>query len=49
MKKLILFTLAMAILISCNGPMKKKIEYPLTKKGDIVDSYFGTKVPDPYR
>src|SRR5262245_58352817 len=23
--------------------------YPTTKKGDLVDDYFGTKVPDPYR
>lgn len=29
--------------------MKKKIEYPVTKKGDVVDTYFGTEVPDPYR
>ncbi len=29
--------------------MKKKIEYPVTKKGDVIDTYFGTKVPDPYR
>jgi len=39
----------MAILISCNGPVKRKIVYPVTKKGDVVDSYFGTKVHDPYR
>ena len=25
------------------------ITYPETKKGDVVDDYFGTKVPDPYR
>lgn len=25
------------------------IVYPETKKGDTVDDYFGTKVPDPYR
>src|SRR2546423_10878416 len=25
------------------------IIYPETKKGDIVDDYFGTKVADPYR
>jgi prolyl oligopeptidase len=49
MKKLILTTIAMALLISCNGPVKKKIEYPVTKKGDVVDTYFGTEVPDPYR
>ena len=49
MKNLILTTIVMAILISCNGPVKKKIEYPVTKKGDVTDNYFGTKVPDPYR
>ena len=49
MKKLILTTIVVAILISCNGSMKKKIAYPVTKKGDVVDTYFGTEVPDPYR
>ena len=49
MKKLILITTVMAVIISCNEPMKKKIEYPVTKKGDVIDTYFGTKVPDPYR
>jgi len=51
MKNQILTTIVMAILISisCNGPEKKKIEYPVTKKGDVIDSYFGTQVPDPYR
>lgn len=28
---------------------KSKIAYPETKKVDVVDDYFGTKVPDPYR
>jgi prolyl oligopeptidase len=49
MKNQILTIIGMAILISCNTPMKKKIDYPATKKGDVVDTYFGTKVPDPYR
>ena len=49
MKNQILTIIVMAILISCNGPVKRKIVYPVTKKGDIVDSYFGTKVHDPYR
>jgi prolyl oligopeptidase len=49
MKNQLLTIIIMAILISCNGPVKKKIEYPLTKKVDVIDSYFGTKVPDPYR
>jgi len=25
------------------------LEYPKAEKGDVVDDYFGTKVPDPYR
>jgi prolyl oligopeptidase len=28
---------------------KNKITYPETKKVDVVDDYFGTKVADPYR
>src|SRR5690349_7587668 len=28
---------------------KNKIAYPETKKVEVVDDYFGTKVPDPYR
>jgi len=49
MKNLILTIFALAMLISCNGPMKKKTEYPLTNKGDLTDTYFETIVPDPYR
>src|SRR5450830_1435485 len=32
-------------MTSCNH----KIKYPVTKKVDTVDNYFGTKVADPYR
>ena len=49
MKNQILTIIVIAIMISCNGPVNKKILYPATKKGDVIDSYFGTKVPDPYR
>jgi len=49
MKKLALITLAVAFFTSCNGPMKNKIEYPVTRKGDVADEYFGKKVADPYR
>ena len=48
MKKLALAIIAMSILTSCNGPVKKTIEYPVTAKGEVVDDYFGTKVADPY-
>ncbi len=27
----------------------KNMPYPKAAKGDVVDDYFGTKVPDPYR
>jgi prolyl oligopeptidase len=28
---------------------QSSLKYPQTRKGDVVDDYFGTKVPDPYR
>jgi prolyl oligopeptidase len=47
MKKFILlFIIPLLItMASCNH----KIKYPVTKKVDMVDNYFGTKVADPYR
>jgi prolyl oligopeptidase len=42
----LLFIAAIA-LQSCNKP--EKITYPVTRKTDQVDNYFGTKVADPYR
>lgn len=29
--------------------MSEEKSYPVTRKGDVVDTYFGTEVPDPYR
>src|SRR3984957_10383227 len=29
--------------------VSQPLEYPKVRKGDVVDDYFGTKVPDPYR
>ena len=49
MKNLITLSIVITVLASCNEPMKNKVEYPVAKKGDIVDIYFGTEVPDPYR
>src|SRR5713226_10216034 len=31
------------------GDGAARLAYPETKKGDVVDDYFGTKVADPYR
>ena len=37
----------MVLMTACKNP--DKILYPVTKKVDQVDDYFGTKVADPYR
>jgi prolyl oligopeptidase len=33
---------------ACKGG-EQTIAYPVSEKGDVVDDYFGTRVPDPYR
>ena len=35
------------VAVACSR--KPAFEYPQARKGDVVDDYFGTKVPDPYR
>jgi prolyl oligopeptidase len=40
--------MAIAFLPSCRT-QGGKLTYPVTKKVDVVDDYFGTKVADPYR
>src|SRR5690606_25990440 len=50
-------TIMLAALVgACGNPRTiepaKQVEllpYPETAKGDVVDTYFGTEVPDPYR
>ena len=37
------------ILSSCGQEPDKSIIYPVTEKGNVVDTIFGTPVPDPYR
>ncbi|MGQ1910161.1 prolyl oligopeptidase family serine peptidase [Marinifilum sp. RC60d5] len=48
MKHLILPIVACFIAGACSNP-KEKMNYPLSKKVDTVDVYFGTEVQDPYR
>ncbi|QIA09458.1 prolyl oligopeptidase family serine peptidase [Draconibacterium halophilum] len=48
MRKTILFVLASIVLFACTE-QKPKLEYPVTKKGDVKDTYFGVEVADPYR
>jgi len=53
MKKLALLFLTTLLIISCKNENKNElsmeITYPETKKVDTVDTYFDTKVNDPYR
>lgn len=58
MKHLLLTGSLLALLVGCNQTTttsqnsttdSEKMNYPTTKKGDVVDNYFGTPVPDPYR
>ncbi len=49
MKRLLSLIAAIIILTSCSSDSYNKINYPVTKKGDVVDTIFGTPVADPYR
>ena len=49
MKNVCIFFI-LTLLISMNACTKKAtVQYPVTRKVDTIDNYFGTKVPDPYR
>ncbi len=49
MKNIQILIIVIAILSSCSGPSVKKLTYPVSKKSEVKDNYFGTEVPDPYR
>src|SRR3954467_15073729 len=48
MKKLLFILIAMTTLHSFSQN-QKSLKYPQTKKGETTDTYFDTKVNDPYR
>ncbi|HVN57042.1 MAG TPA: prolyl oligopeptidase family serine peptidase [Bacteroidales bacterium] len=41
--------LMMLSIISCTGEKGHRPDYPVTRKGNTIDTIFGTPVPDPYR
>ncbi len=51
MRKMMLTICAMFILLALTACQKSaaRLSYPVAKKVDQVDDYFGTKVADPYR
>ena len=49
MRRLLFICTALVILASCSSPVNKKINYPVTSKGNVADTFFGTIVHDPYR
>ncbi len=47
MKKLLFIA---AVAFACTAPEKSKVsQYPVTEKGNVVDTLFGVPVADPYR
>ena len=41
--------LVIALTSNNTKAQNEKMKYPETRKGDVVDDYFGTQVSDPYR
>lgn len=49
-KALVSSAVLSAVLVGCgSSDSQTSVTYPTTKKVDVVDEYFGTKVADPYR
>ena len=51
MKKILplVFFATITLIATDSQAQNEKMKYPETRKGDVVDNYFGTDVADPYR
>lgn len=52
MRKIMFPALLALTLVACNeksNDVGNKLDYPETKKGDVIDTYFSSEVADPYR
>lgn len=49
MKKILFYFVLLGFITSSCEQTSKRLDYPVTAKGDVVDNYFGTDVSDPYR
>jgi prolyl oligopeptidase len=50
MTKITLFAAIISLAFACSKPETKTVsKYPITNKGEVVDTLFGTAVADPYR
>jgi prolyl oligopeptidase len=48
-KMIVIYLVLGLFIFASTGAQEPRIKYPVTKKVDQVDDYFGTKVEDPYR
>ncbi len=49
MNKLIMLFMSVFLFTCCSTGPDKDLKYPVTRKDNVVDTIFGTPVPDPYR
>jgi prolyl oligopeptidase len=49
MKNIFLYFVLLGFITSSCEQANKRLDYPITAKGDVVDNYFGTDISDPYR
>ena len=49
MRRLVLFLFSLLVSAGVTVAGAQQIQYPASKKGDVVDDYHGTAIPDPFR